>query len=561
MSASCISMKSAWPVLAAAGLGLVAGFLLRPNHDTHPASTLSDGSLLLRGNKNSPLGRPRSLPQTELRLAALRNAGPPSAQIAAALDFAQIASIDEIRDLLQNSHRFPSHSAEEVAIGTLLKRWLELDSAGALDYCQANKAHFLPKLLTNWAQEHPDEAGAWVRAMPPGIPQKSSWLGLCAAAAARDPDKAWEMLAKTPGLDPRMGGWEMESSIQAMVGRDVEKALASLGTMPPVLLMTAQKKIAEHLMKMDPARAWAWVTGLPQREAAAGAALTVVVKRDPAQALAFMKNLPTGELLAMIPRHAYKWGGAGTKNFLALLRQDAGMDASIKQKIVQHTFSPYISSDPATALETISLMSEPFQKSSMQGSVANWATFDPAASRAWVESLPEGSLRNIALEAQNRSETKDPPAGAASPESLVAALKRADYIQPSDPRLELVTTELLGKIMQEGQLTGNDHQRGQLFSAIGQTNPSVAAAWLQSTTLDSKTGPMAARFSAEWAQEDPAGAAAWVINLPSGNLAVNAASNVALQYHRYAPDEAIAWMAQLPPGPVQDAARGAVTGR
>ena len=76
-----------------------------------------------------------------------------------------------------------------------------------------------------------------------------------------------------------------------------------------------------------------------------------------------------------------------------------------------------------------------------------------------------------------------------------------------------------------------------------------------------KTGPMAAQFSAQWAETDPAAAGAWVSKLPPGNLAVNAAANVARQYHRYAPEQAAAWAAQLPPGPVQDAANKAMAGK
>ena len=109
--------------------------------------------------------------------------------------------------------------------------------------------------LANWGQDHPAEATAWVPAMHPGQAQSNTWLGLCAGAAARDPDKVWEMLGRTPGLDPRIGGVQLRSGIRDLVDRDVEKALLALDTMPPVLVPGAQEAIAAQLMKSDPARA------------------------------------------------------------------------------------------------------------------------------------------------------------------------------------------------------------------------------------------------------------------------------------------------------------------
>ena len=561
MSAPLFSIKTGWPVLAAAGLGIVAGFLLRPDRESGSASARPPGNPLANLSKNSPLGRSHALPQTEARVEALRKAGSPTQQIAAALAFAEITSVEEIRDLLENAHRFPSHSAEEVAIGTLLKRWLELDAAGAVEYCRQKKAEFLPDLLTNWGRDHPAEAASWVQAMPAGPARKEAWLGLCIAEAVRDPDKAWEMLGRTAGGNPHIPDWELESTIQAIVARDVEKALASLETMPPALVATAQRAIAQQLVKTDPARSWEWARQLTQPHPVMVAALGSCISSDPAQALALMKSLPTGELDRIVADLAGSVNNRNAPEFTALLRRETGMPESVKQQIAQNLFRGYIWTDPQAGLELISLMSPEGQLNAIKHSVENWARHNPATLRSWVEDLPEGPLRAAALETQARFESAEKPIDPANPESLVDGLKRSNYIQESDPRLSLVTPDKLGKMMMGGRADENYYQQTNLLFKVGRVNPAVAASWLERTPLDSKTGPMAAQFSAQWAETDPAAAGAWVSKLPPGNLAVNAAANVARQYHRYAPDQAAAWAAQLPPGPVQDAANKAITGK
>ena len=554
MSVPLFSIKTGWLVLAAAGLGLAAGFLLRPGSATAPR-----GSPVARPAQDTPLGRRHHLPQTEARLEALRKAGSPSQQIAAALTFSGITSVEEIRDLLENSHRFPAHSAEAVAIVTLLKRWLELDAAGAVAYCRKNQAEFLPKLLANWSQDHPAEATAWVQAMPPGPAQKTAWLGLCEGVAARDPDKAWDMLGRTPGLDPRISGSELQSSIKSLVGRDVEKAIASLETMPPSLLPAAQEAIAVKLMKTDPTRAWAWVRKLPEPGRATLGALGVSLAADPAQAMALLKSLP-GREQKWIANYFPSSQKLNSRDFSDLLRQDTALLETTRQVIAENVFSPDISKGSASAMELISLMSSEGQIKAIQNSVKQWARQGTLTLRAWVESLPEGPLRTAALEAQANYAPAEKAPGRTGPESLADEIKRDSYIQPSDPRLTQLTVEQLGEIMKGGRVEDNYYRQTDLLIKLGTVNSAVATAWLESTPIDAKTGPIAAQFSAQWAETDPAAAAEWVVKLPAGDLARTAAANVARQYHRYAPAEALVWLPQLPPGPVQDAARQAMKG-
>ena len=273
MSANFFTRGSGWLMLPAATLGFAAAWWLRPDQSSDGRPPAPPTMTAAPRPSAPPPGPPRSLPQTERRLEALWRAGLPSQQIAAVLEWESITSLDEIKDLLKQSWRFPSHSAEEAGKAVLLKRWLALDPDGALAFCRQRHADFLPRLIATWGHTHPDEAIAWVLEMPQGDFRSGAWLSLCAVAAARDPEQAWTMLERAPGVAPGTNGWNIESTLQILVSRDPEKAIARLATFPPSLTDAVERAIATELMKTDPDRAWAWVRQLPRPEQASAAAL------------------------------------------------------------------------------------------------------------------------------------------------------------------------------------------------------------------------------------------------------------------------------------------------
>ncbi|MES2706557.1 MAG: hypothetical protein V4726_08140 [Verrucomicrobiota bacterium] len=556
MSLPTFSRKTGLILAASALAGGFTGWLLRSSGSTAAAATGPRQKITAASAApGSRTGGKQMLPQTRIRLDALWKPGTPSGQIAAALEFASLNSVDEIRDLLDNSFRFPSHSGEEVAIGTLLKRWLELNPQEALKYCRQQKPEFLARLAGNWSVAHPDEAAAWAKALPAGENQQAVWMELCKAATARDPDKAWEMLARTPSLNLERGTWQIDGVVSRMVAQDVEKAIAGMASMPPSILAAARKAIAAELMRTDPRRGWDWARQQPNPRETMGAALAVAMGADAAGALGFMKSMPADELTKVIEQSGYNWRLGNIAEFAAQLTQDTGFDPAAKQLIAARLFGRAIWSSPAEAQALLPFLSEGTLTGSIHDYMQSWARNDPAAAKAWAENLPEGPSRSAARDALTAFAPRETASGRTGPESLGDALKQGEYVGPDDPRIAQLTGEQIGRIFTDLGKNQN-HGMRELMQGLVTNNPKAGAAWLETAVIDDrKTGPVAARFSSQWAENDPAAAAAWVKTLPSGDLARTAAWNVARQYRLYAPAEAAAWLGTLSPGPVQEAAR------
>lgn len=558
MRFSSVTQKAVLAVGSAA-LGILAGLVFR-QQPVDPSPSSGQKISAARGAPGNVSGTGRKgprLPQTAARIAWLRQAGTPSRQIAAALELASLTSIDEIRDLLDHSGDFPDSSAEEVGIGTLLRRWLELDPGGAVKYCQLRKPEFLGRLAGDWHRVQPEEAEAFVKAMPPGEARTSAWVEICQDTARRAPEKAWEILARTLGMDTFYGTWRMDSEVNRLVRQDPEKALATIGSMPPAILQPASKAIVAELTKSDPQRGWEWARSQANAVETTGIALGIIVASDPAQALEFLKTVPSTDLRRVIEQSAGEWQVGKVKDFAAMLRADSGIGTADKQALAQSLFNNVTWSNPAEAGDLVPLLDPEWLEKNIFRCAQTWFSRDAASLKAWVETLPEGPVREAALMAQTAvvKDVTDAP-GADQPESLKRDFAQGQYINPTDPRLATVTGEQVGELAAEMP----DSQSGRLqaiMAGLAGANPAAACQWLeQQTVLDAKTGPAAAQFSAIWAENDPAAAAAWVKTLPAGELSRVAAQNVIQQYMRYDPAAASAWRRTLQ----QDARDGAFLG-
>lgn len=545
--------------LSSAAAGGLTGYVFRPEPGESATSSSRQwisGSLTSPGGAGRKAGKPPPLPQTAARLETLRNAGIPSRQIAAALELASLSSVDEIRDLLDHSDEFPDSSAEEVAIGTLLRRWLELDPKAAMEYCRQQKPAFLARLTGDWHRTEPEAAEAFARALPAGDLQTGAWTEICLDTFRTTPDKAWEMIGATPGLDPNQGTWLIDSTVGRLVRQDVEKAMAAMDTMPPAVLQAARKSIAAQLAVTDPERGWEWVRSQPNSLEATGALLGTVMGRTPGLALDFMKSVPPAELDRVLEQSAFEWQAGRVGDFADSLRNDRELDLGAKQAIADRLFGRTMWSNPEGAGDLVPLMSP----ERLAGSAPEYARIlarrqDAAAAGKWVESLPEGDARESASKALQVLEAAESKAGeAGSAESLGKEFSQGSYISPSDPRLEKITTDQLGQMLSD--LPENQfHRTWQLVSGLAQSNPAPLREWLEKTPVTALTGPAAAQFSSTWAANDLMAAAEWVKSLPPGDLARVAAGNVARQYNRFDPEGAARWIEGLPEGTARDAAR------
>jgi hypothetical protein len=549
-----ICLKSGLPALGCALAGFATAAWLMPSAAPGPASPV-----MAARPAHSLLGKAAAPAATvQAYLDVLCAAGTPSQQMAAALRCASLGHPDEIRALLDQAHRFPAHSASTLAAQILLKRWLELDPAAALEYSRLHFDKILPKLLGTWSAAHPAEAEAWILALPGGGIKTDAWQELCATTATRDPGKAWDLLERSPSLSGS-DGYEVRNLIEKLTAQDLEGTMARLSSLPAMLLKNARNAITKQLMQTDPARGWEWARQQPNPNELISNAIQVTLRKNPAQAFAWLETIPAAQRKRLMNEHGYNWGGGDSAALATALSGNSGFSSEEKQKLAQKFLINATWTDLAGAASFLPLLEGPELIQGMQNYLKSYNTkHGTTETAAWIAALSPGGLRTAAEGVwRHKEQFERAPQGRSTPASLVTEFKKSSYIQEDDARLSQINAVQLAEIMVE-EARGRSYHTGRILTGLAKTNPAPAAAWFASVPADEKTGPQAAQFSATWAQEDPAAAAAWVSSLPAGDLAANVAANVARQYQHYAPQEAQAWLKTLTAGPVREAAAQAM---
>ncbi len=541
---------------ALAGFATAAWFLPR-------AAPAPDSPATVARRAHSPLGKPVGAPDpatVQGHIDALRRAGTPGQQAAAALRLASLTDPDEIRALLDQAHRFPAHSASTLATQTLLKRWLELDPDAALEYSRLHFDKSLPKLIGTWSLTDPAQAEAWILALPGGKTKADAWQELCATTATRDPGKAWDLLARFPAHGGSDGSYEVRGLVDKLTAMDLEGTLARLPAMPAMLLKNARIAITKQLMESDPARGWDWARQQPNPSSLISQAIGVTLGKNPVQAFAWLETIPRAQRNRMMDEHGYNWGGRDHAALAAALSGNAAFTAQDKHDLASRLLNSASWQDPVGAEAFLHLLNEAELPGRIGDYLKNRAQkTTKVATEAWIAELPPGPLRTAAETAwQQQQQTVTVPVDRSTPASLVSQIKSGFYIDETDARISKINAAQLGDMMADQKSGGKSRFTTNILTSLAKTNPAPVAAWLASVPMDSTTGRQAAQFSANWAQEDPVAAATWVGSLPAGDLATTAAANVARQYHRYAPLEAKTWLETLPIGPVQEAAAKAM---
>ena len=431
-----IWLKSGLPALGCAVAGFATAAWLLPSAEPAPASAATAASAGA-GAGRSPLGQSAGRPASSTvqgYLDLLSQAGTPGQQMAATLQFAALTDPDEIRALLDASDRFPAHAASALAIQVLLKRWLELDPAAALEYNRLHHNNILPKLLGTYAATHPAEAEAWIIALPGGKTKSEAWQELCAATAARDPGKAWELLARSPSYTGD-GSYEVRSLVEKLAAQDLEGTIARLASLPAMLLKTARNAISKALMETDPARGWEWARQQPNPNGLISKAIETTLGKNPAQALAWLQTLPAAQRKRIMNEdgHTWNWGNRDNATLITALSGNTGFTAEEKRDLASRFFDNAMWEDPEGAEGFLPLLSE----AQLPGSISTYLNSrarktSQGATEAWIAGLPPGPVRAAAEGAWKEQKQPELPVDRSTPASLVSEFKKNSYIQETD---------------------------------------------------------------------------------------------------------------------------------
>lgn len=513
---------------------------------------------------------PVKLPEPSSRVLALlnfvRQARSPDARMAAALRLAEeVESEEECRGLLENLNRFPAMEAEDMVVSVVLRRWLELDSAGAVAWCARHRPAFAARLTGSLTLSDPDKAQAALASLPPGRVLDAARHEFAAGLVTADPDRAWEFLKFFPFPD----------LLPDLVAGDVAGTRARLENMAPALQNAAAEAMVTEWMKTEPDAAWDWGRRQPDSGTLQRVMIMAAFASSPAVACRLLGSLPPDAALDLMRNSRRNWQSGDLSAAVRALEQDRILDGYVKEAVLMAAYERAEKENPAVAKSFLDLWSTlrsanqerhkalMLQKNQEKGLSASGGVA-PEEARSAPEEMAGDDLReemagmnwkykdslwrNYTKSAGQETVKALPPD---SPESLLENLEWHQFPKPGDPRIRQLSLESFGELLGRPDAS---HAQNAVFDGMMRQKPEMAATWLETAPLSEQAGFRAARFAANWASEEPAAAAAWVSRLPAGELAENAAANVARPYHACAPAAACGWAASLPPGPVREAA-------
>jgi hypothetical protein len=406
MSFSVLSTKlillTAGGALAGAGTGAVIRQAMAPAAPVFVSTALRPAAAA------SPAA-PRSQPgAVQSRLASFQNAGTPSQQIDFALQFAALDSVEEIHALLRQSSHFPPHSASAIAKVILMKRWMELEPAGALAYCRVRASAYLPKLIADFSRERPAEARALVLSLPSGHDRTRAWQELCALALDGPPDQIWAMLGAPPIRDLPHPHTALGGLTSRLVRRNPQDAIARLGTLPSMVLTSTRWALASELTRLDPVAGWAWALQQPSPSELLTASLQTALAADPATAIGLLGSLPPERQWEVYGRYRISWD---IKNAAALAQAISGASGISEENKAGMARKFLISSavdDPAGANALVPLLAPGALEESLKSYLGAWAKSFPPGAVKWIGSLPAGPFRTAAETEWNNRKSGDP---------------------------------------------------------------------------------------------------------------------------------------------------------
>jgi hypothetical protein len=495
-----------------------------------------------------------------------RSAGPASRMDVAACRAVLVAAADDRHPLLR---RFEREQA--------LRRWLELDAAGALaEAAKDPQEDFARDLFQAWAELDPRAALAAMNAASRELTAAVA-RDFFVALMIRDPALAADELARPKWKDGKedLLGWNFHRDVQRQwMKADPAAAIASFG--PPgskSSLSGAEQAMAEAWAEVDFLAAWVHfeAQGFDDHGFSMPDAMALLAKGllngDP-RALEIESAIQRGEDSdASDPRKVLAEKMAGSNPQAALeWASSRPEDDPLRKAIEVKVASDLASSDPEAALDM-------WQKSGKSGlwwetdsflreSFAALAATDPAGAAARVMELPENERAAALGGVLTRAFADDP---AAAVERCRAWLDDPD-LQPAVAKawaLSFSWSHGAGGrdpgTMLEAIPELNEAVDAYVLSTWTKVDPEAAAGWIRERLEQGKTVKFEGDYGDQGILTDlaisrPEFTSSWLLDLPDPAVQAKAADTLAANWSSFDPAAADAWIATLPAGPLREAA-------
>ena len=296
---------------------------------------------------------------------------------------------------------------------TLLAWLLQTDPLAARQSLSAADRVTCAKLAQEWSNTDPLAALRWAQSQSADSPMVQETLSAVAGKlASSDPERALQLLAAVPWAakdSPVPGGnnairGAYREAFASLAATDPSHARELIQTLPEHAKSGALDGYLTYAFASDAAGAIAqcreWLANPALKEAAAAAALAAfrpgngAVVRDPSEVIAALPELADkvdGEVLS-------GWAKANPTGAAAFIAQRAAAGQLAEELPRQDVIADIAIARPEwTSVWLQRLPDAALQTETAQTLAANWGAFDPEAAGRWIDSLPDGPVRESAL--------------------------------------------------------------------------------------------------------------------------------------------------------------------
>ncbi len=312
----------------------------------------------------------------------------------------------------------------------LLPLLLQSDSAAAREALSKAGEREVESISRNWTERDPTGALHWAQSQPPDSPLVRAILGAVAGKIAfSDPERALQVLSSLPPAnnnDPqgRLRDFEIRSAhreaFASLAATNPERARELILTHPDMVKRGALDGYLTYAFANDSAagieQCREWLANPALKEAATSAALMAfrwghgAGARDPSVVIA---ALP--ELAEKVDSDVLSgWAKANPTGAAEFIAQRAAAGKPVEDLEKRGVIAEIAIARPEwTSVWLQRLPDAALQVETAHTLAANWAAFDPEAAGRWIDSLPDGPVRESALSGIDRrhASERDPFGG------------------------------------------------------------------------------------------------------------------------------------------------------
>ena len=448
-----------------------------------------------------------------------------------------------------------THSADDRPAEALLARYAELNPpkaaawlTGVYENSRLEHASWMDAVLSAWTAHDAAAAVAWVQGLTSPTLRASGQTELPNLLAVHDPELALRQVVATGAEQSAV-----TTLFYQMADQDLAFAQAHVLNLPTGAVIPAlEGMINRWAGEGDPKAVYAWAAQIlssPARAAALNAVYQSWGERDPAGAAQWMLAHGGSDLAGnSVSGLAMNWAMRDPAGALAWAGQ---LPVNVRENALNGVLIMWQTVDARA--EAQYLAAQPGDKGDNQltEAVQQWAKSSEEGARAWVESLPPGPSRKVALLGISKALYSDDPRAAV--EYLGQRPEGAGFKDQIEAFVAGWAESEPEQVWQYSQtLTDGQASEEAKSAALGQmttTDPARATSLFTQLSSEEQEKAVGGMIQ-KWSNREPEAAAQWAANLPDGKIRSEGWSNLV---SRWVSDDAPATAAWLQAQPACEA--------